>query len=90
MQTCSPPGGDGVNVAMHDSLELAQQIIKVGIERIDEAVSNYEKLMFPRAKAMIEDSAMMNEAMFSEDSPAPLLQMFSAMVQNGAGGSTAA
>ena len=75
---------------MHDSLELAQQIIKVGIGRLDEAVAGYEKLMFPRAKGMIEDSAMMNEAMFSEDSPAPLLQMFSAMMQNGAGQSTEA
>jgi hypothetical protein len=70
---------------MHDSLELAQQIVKVGIERLDEAVSNYEKLMFPRAKAMIEDSAIMNEAMFAGDAPAPMLQMFSAMMQNEAG-----
>jgi 2-polyprenyl-6-methoxyphenol hydroxylase-like FAD-dependent oxidoreductase len=67
---------------MHDSLELAQQIIKFGTERLDEAVASYEKLMFPRAKAMIEDSAMMNQAMFSEDAPAPLLEMFSAMMQN--------
>jgi 2-polyprenyl-6-methoxyphenol hydroxylase-like FAD-dependent oxidoreductase len=77
-------------VAMHDSLELAQQIVKVGIDRLDEAVSNYEKLMFPRAKAMIEDSAMLNEAMFAEDAPAPMLQMFSAMMQNGEEESTKA
>lgn len=67
---------------MHDSLELAQQIIKFGTGRLDDAVAAYEKLMFPRAKAMIEDSAMMNKSMFSEDAPAPLLQMFSAMMQN--------
>lgn len=69
-------------MAMHDSLDLAQQIIKLGVKRLDEAVMNYEKLMFPRAKDTIENSATMNEGMFSEDSPAPLLKMFSAMMQN--------
>lgn len=68
---------------MHDSLELAQQIIKLGIERLDHAIEGYEKLMFPRAKAMIEDSAMMNEAMFSEDSPTTMLQMFEAAIRGG-------
>jgi 2-polyprenyl-6-methoxyphenol hydroxylase-like FAD-dependent oxidoreductase len=77
-------------VAMHDSLELAQQIIKSGIENLDEAVANYEKLMFPRAKRMIEDSAMTNEGMFSEDSPAPLLEMFRTMMENEAGKSAKA
>jgi hypothetical protein len=67
---------------MHDSLELAQQIIKLGIENLDEAVANYENLMFPRAKRMIEESTMTNEGMFSEDSPAPLLQMFSEIMQS--------
>lgn len=85
-----PPGGDGVNVAMHDSLELAQQIIKFGIEHLSEAVAEYEKLMFPRAKSMIEDSAAMNAGMFSEDSPAPLLKIFSAMLQNEKGESVKA
>ena len=69
-------------MAMHDSLELAQQIIKFGIEHLGEAVAEYEKLMFPRAKSMMEDSAATNAGMFSEDAPAPLLQMFSAMLQN--------
>lgn len=68
---------------MYDSLELAQQIIKLGTGRLDEAIEGYEKLMFPRAKAMIEDSAMMNEAMFSEDSPTTMLQMFEAAIQGG-------
>jgi 2-polyprenyl-6-methoxyphenol hydroxylase-like FAD-dependent oxidoreductase len=70
-------------VAMYDSLQLAQQIIKFGVERLDEAIEEYEKLMFPRAKAMIEDSAMMNEMMFSKDAPEPMLKMFSAAMQNG-------
>lgn len=67
---------------MYDSLELAQQIVKFGIENLSEAVAEYEKLMFPRAKSMIEDSAATNAGMFSEDAPAPLLQMFSAMLKN--------
>ena len=77
-------------MAMHDSLELAQQIIKFGIEHLSEAVAEYEKLMFPRAKSMIEDSAAMNAGMFSEDAPAPLLQMFSAMLKNEKGESVKA
>jgi len=68
---------------MHDSLQLAQQIIKFGIGDLDEAVKEYEKLMLPRAIAMIEDSAMMNEAMFADDSPAPLLKAFEEFSQNG-------
>jgi hypothetical protein len=75
---------------MHDSLELAQQIIKLGIENLDEAVANYENLMFPRAKRMIEESTMTNEGMFSEDSPAPLLEMFRTMMENEAGKSAKA
>ncbi|KAM0717151.1 hypothetical protein Q7P37_007003 [Cladosporium fusiforme] len=80
-----PPGGDGVNVAMHDSLQLAQQIIKLGIDRLDEAVIEYEQAMKPRAKAMIEDSAMMNKMMFAEDAPTGLLKAFEAAMANGAG-----
>jgi hypothetical protein len=67
---------------MHDSLQLAQQIIKFGIGGLDEAVEEYEKLMLPRAVSMIEDSAMMNEAMFAEDSPAPLLKAFEGLGQH--------
>jgi hypothetical protein len=67
---------------MHDSLQLAQQIIKFGVSGLDEAIAEYEKLMLPRAVAMIEDSAMMNEAMFAEDSPAPLLKAFEGFAQH--------
>lgn len=80
----SPPSGDGVNVALHDSLQLAQQITAFGIDRLDEAVVEYEKLMKPRAKAMIEDSAMMNRMMFAEDAPRGLLKAFEAAMANGA------
>jgi 2-polyprenyl-6-methoxyphenol hydroxylase-like FAD-dependent oxidoreductase len=68
---------------MYDSLQLAQQIVKFGTEHLDRAIEEYEKLMFPRAKAMIEDSAMMNEMMFSKDAPEPMLQMFGAAMHNG-------
>jgi 2-polyprenyl-6-methoxyphenol hydroxylase-like FAD-dependent oxidoreductase len=70
-------------VAMYDSLQLAQQIVKFGTVHLDRAIQEYEKLMFPRAKAMIEDSAAMNEMMFSKDAPEPMLKMFSALMQNG-------
>jgi 2-polyprenyl-6-methoxyphenol hydroxylase-like FAD-dependent oxidoreductase len=68
---------------MYDSLQLAQQIVKFGTVHLDRAIQEYEKLMFPRAKAMIEDSAMMNEMMFSKDAPEPMLQMFGAAMNNG-------
>lgn len=80
----SPPNGEGVNVALHDSLQLAEQIAKFGIEHLDEAVVEYEKLMVPRAKATMEDSAWMDKAMFAEDAPAGLLQAFQAAMEDGA------
>lgn len=44
------PAGEGVNNALCDSVELARQIVTHGIEYLDAAVAEYEK-MFPRALA---------------------------------------
>ncbi|KAK4541576.1 hypothetical protein LTR36_007873 [Oleoguttula mirabilis] len=46
----SIPSGEGVNIAMLDSLQLAQQIVQHGLDGLDRAVAEYEKMMLPRAK----------------------------------------
>jgi 2-polyprenyl-6-methoxyphenol hydroxylase-like FAD-dependent oxidoreductase len=75
----SPPNGEGVNVALHDSLQLAQQIIELGVEHLHEAAEAYEKLMLPRARATMDDSRIMDGLMFAEDAPTELLNMFETM-----------
>lgn len=65
-------------MALYDSLQLAQQIVKLGVGRLDEATAEYERLMLPRARAMIEDSASMNDLLYAEDAPVGLLQAFGA------------
>ena len=65
-------------------MQLAEQISKFGIDRLDEAVVEYEKLMVPRAKATMEDSAWMDKTMFAEDAPAGLLRAFQAAMKSGA------
>ncbi|KAF2434410.1 putative monooxygenase [Tothia fuscella] len=49
----TPFAGQGVNMAMLDALELAQQIIEQP-EHLAEAVQAYEEAMFPRAKVVME------------------------------------
>lgn len=59
---------------MFDSLQLAQQIIKHGIDCLDSAVQEYEQQMFPRALETIKEAADMNESMYGPDSPAGWLK----------------
>ncbi|KAF2725819.1 FAD/NAD(P)-binding domain-containing protein [Polychaeton citri CBS 116435] len=68
--------GEGVNCAMYDSIQLAQQMIKYGIENLDCAVSEYEKLMFPRAINLIEQSARSGELLYAPDAPRGWLDSF--------------
>lgn len=61
------PGGEGVNVAMTDSLALALKISEHGVNNIARAVQEYEADMFPRAIAVITESKAMEKAMYSDD-----------------------
>lgn len=61
------PGGEGVNLAMTDALQLTERIADFGVEGIDQAVREYESDMFPRAVAAIGESTSMAEVMYSED-----------------------
>ncbi|RMY80170.1 hypothetical protein D0862_12851 [Hortaea werneckii] len=62
------PSGEGVNVAMHDALQLAQCITEHGLPDLDRAVAEYEKQMFPRAIATAED-AEQSKNLWAPDSP---------------------
>ncbi|GAM39858.1 monoxygenase [Talaromyces pinophilus] len=68
------PGGDGVNNALHDSVELARQIIKHGIDNLDSAVVKYEEAMFPRAVEAINKGQWAVEHLFSAESSQSFLQ----------------
>ncbi len=54
---------------MTDSLELAQQIVKYGLDDLDRAVSEYEKLMFPRRIDLVSRSRKSGELFFAPDAP---------------------
>ncbi|KAI7265382.1 hypothetical protein KC345_g8491 [Hortaea werneckii] len=62
------PSGEGVNVAMHDALQLAQCIAAYGLHDFDRAVAEYEKQMFPRAMATADD-AEQSKNLWAPDSP---------------------
>jgi 2-polyprenyl-6-methoxyphenol hydroxylase-like FAD-dependent oxidoreductase len=59
--------GEGVNLAMVDSLKLASKIAEHGTENLDQAVREYEADMFPRGVATITDGEMMAKSMFCGD-----------------------
>ncbi|KAI7228460.1 hypothetical protein KC330_g7903 [Hortaea werneckii] len=62
------PSGEGVNVAMHDALQLAQCITQYGLHDLDRAMAEYEKQMYPRAIATAED-AEQSKSLWALDSP---------------------
>ena len=68
--------GEGVNLAMTDSLNLASKIAEHGIENFDQAVQEYEADMFPRGIATITEGKVMADVMYRED-PQAFLQLFS-------------
>lgn len=59
--------GEGVNLAMTDSMKLASKIVEHGVESIDQAVREYEEEMFPRGVASITAGKMTAEGMFGGD-----------------------
>ncbi|KAK4565939.1 hypothetical protein LTR86_003788 [Recurvomyces mirabilis] len=74
----TPFAGEGVNCSLHDALQLAEEIVKHGIDDLTSAVSEYEKLMFPRAIAMITESQANGEMLFADDAPRGFVEVFSA------------
>lgn len=54
---------------MYDSVELAQQIARYGLENLEQAVLEYEKLMLPRGIDLITRSAESGKFLFAPDAP---------------------
>lgn len=71
------PNGEGVNLAMIDSLRLATKIVEHGSESLDQTVREYEADMFPRGIATIAKGKVMANVMFSADAQASLQLMAS-------------
>lgn len=61
---------------MYDSFQLAQQIVKHGLDDLNRAVSEYERSMFPRAIDLIEKSTKSGELLFAPDAPRDWLRAF--------------
>lgn len=70
------PNGEGVNNAMHDSLELAQKIEEFGLDSLHRAVAEYEKLMLPRAREHVKDGLGTRELMFGQKAPEGFKKLF--------------
>jgi len=67
----TPFAGEGVNAAMLDALELAENIIsafKAGTS-VDQAVKEYETKLFPRAKDIAEETWRNLHMIFADDAP---------------------
>ncbi|KAF2221558.1 hypothetical protein BDZ85DRAFT_18427 [Elsinoe ampelina] len=72
------PSGEGVNMAMYDSWQLARQIIDHGVDSLDEAVAAYEKQLFERAPEIFEGQDVMHQLM-AEDAPRSFLRAVGAL-----------
>ena len=80
----TPFSGEGVNKAMRDCLELAELIEKSqdpnnGDLTLDQAVSRYEQLMFPRAQKLQAMTMRNKEILFGPDAP---IGMFTGMMKS--------
>lgn len=65
----SLPNGEGVNCGMHDSLQLAQEILQSGLEHLDEAVKRYEEKVLPKGVDHIKDGDEMTKMLYEQDAP---------------------
>ena len=65
----SLPNGEGVNCGMLDSMELGQEIVRNGLDHLDEAVRRYEEKMLPRGIEHIKDGEQMTKIFYEEDAP---------------------
>jgi 2-polyprenyl-6-methoxyphenol hydroxylase-like FAD-dependent oxidoreductase len=78
---CSTPfQGAGVNESLYDSLQLAQEIVKYGLDDLTTAVAEYEKLMLPRGKALISESAANGDLLFADDAPKAFADMLNRLL----------
>ncbi|KAJ3386800.1 hypothetical protein HDU80_000318, partial [Chytriomyces hyalinus] len=83
------PSGEGVNLAMHDALELSQllsNICKAGLTgdafdaELDSKLAAYERVMLERGKREAVDSKMMNDMMYGENGGEEFSAWFKSMM----------
>ena len=70
----SVSGGHGVNSAMFDAYQLAQQIAVHGIDDVDAAVTAYESEMLPRARTTVKQANVSLQHMISPNAPGSWLK----------------
>lgn len=61
---------------MYDSVQLAERIAEHGVDGLDRAVEEYEKMMLPRGIDLITRSGESGKLMFAPDAPKGLLEAF--------------
>ncbi|WP_405625834.1 FAD-dependent monooxygenase [Streptomyces sp. NBC_00016] len=73
----SPFAGEGANLAMLDGAELGQALAAHPGER-EAALAAYEEKLFPRSEAAAAASAHSSVALFAEDAPQAVVDLFTA------------
>ncbi|MCQ9134169.1 FAD-dependent oxidoreductase [Streptomyces hilarionis] len=73
----SPFAGEGANLAMLDGAELGRALVERPGER-EAALAAYEERLFPRSTAAAAESAANSTALFAEDAPGPVVDLFAA------------
>ncbi|MBL7881622.1 FAD-dependent oxidoreductase [Chryseobacterium gambrini] len=72
----TPYAGEGVNMAMQDAFELAENLTDNNFKDAKSAFSNYEKSMLKRASEITEITLNSTEMLHSENAIQNLLNMF--------------
>ncbi|MFI6624595.1 FAD-dependent oxidoreductase [Streptomyces sp. NPDC050528] len=76
----SAPNGEGANLAMYDGTELGKALA-AHPDDPEAALAVYEEPLFARSAAAAADGADLNEALFGDDTPGSLLDMFTGSEQ---------
>ncbi|KAI9717797.1 MAG: hypothetical protein M1812_004526 [Candelaria pacifica] len=78
----APFAGEGVNLAMHDALDLAHAIVD-GKDDFTAAIRGFELVMFERAKEAAETVAVNQELIYADDAPVSFVKTMQEMMQGG-------
>jgi 2-polyprenyl-6-methoxyphenol hydroxylase-like FAD-dependent oxidoreductase len=76
----SAPNGEGANLAMYDGAELGKALA-ARPDDPEAALAVYEEPLFARSAAAAADGADLNEALFGDNTPRSLLDMFAGSEQ---------
>lgn len=73
----SPFAGEGANLALLDGAELGRALVEHP-DSLDDALTAYERDLFPRSAAAAADAARNLDLCFSDDAPQSLVDQFAA------------